>query len=60
MGVTLMPIEEPLLELERPPIFSAQVTKHLEKYKKLRRWVLLGAFGFRRSSKTWFNNVSGV
>jgi hypothetical protein len=52
MGVTLMPIEEPLLELERPPIFSAQVTKHLEKYKKLRRWVLLGAFGFRRSSKT--------
>jgi hypothetical protein len=21
---------------------------------------MLGAFGFRRSSKTWFNNVSGV
>ena len=23
-------------------------------------WILLGAFGFRRSSKVWFNNVFGV
>jgi hypothetical protein len=37
----MFPIEEQLLELERPPIFLAQVTEHLEKYKKLRRWVHL-------------------
>jgi hypothetical protein len=28
--------------------------------REIHYWCLLGAFGFRRSSKTWFNNVSWV
>jgi hypothetical protein len=62
------PIKEEVY-VEQPPVFKdSEYPNHVYKLSKAlyglkqapRAWYVLGAFGFRRSSKTWFNSVSRV